>query len=62
MAKDNTGITKLPNGNYACRIYKKINGVQYDTTYRKDAETGAPFRTIAEARNYRERMRVTLQN
>lgn len=56
MAKDNTGITKLPNGNYACRIYKKINGVQYDTTYRKDAETGAPFRTIAEARNYREKM------
>ena len=56
MAKDNTGITKLPNGNYACRIFKKINGIQYDTTYRKDAETGAPFKTIAEARNYRERM------
>lgn len=63
MAKDkNTGITQLPNGNYSCRIYKKINGVQYDTTYRKDAETGAPFRTAAEARNYREKMIGILRN
>ena len=53
---DNKGIKKLNNGCYSCRIYKTIDGVVYDKCYRKDAETGEPFRTKREARDYRDKI------
>ncbi len=55
MAKtSDTGLKQLKNGNWSCRIVKKINGVQIDTTCRVDERTGSPLRTKTEARNYRE--------
>lgn len=55
MAKtSDTGLKQLKNGNWSCRIFKKINGVQIDTTCRVDERTGSPLRTKTEARNYRE--------
>lgn len=63
MARNNdVGLKQLENGNWSCRIYKKINGVQIDTSCRVDERTGAPFTTKAQARNYREYKIAQLRN
>lgn len=63
MAKtDDVGLKQLKNGNWSCRIYKKINGVQIDTTCRIDERTGAPFKTKTQARNYRNYKIELLRN
>ena len=63
MARNNdVGLKQLENGNWSCRIYKKINGVQIDTSCRIDERTGAPFTTKAQARNYREYKIAQLRN
>ena len=49
MAKKDTGVTKLSNGNWQYRIKKKLpNGMVIDTTCRLD-EDGEPFRTKTAA-------------
>ena len=63
MAKNSdVGLKQLPNGNWSCRIFKKINGVQIDTTCRVDERTGEPFTTKTQARNYREYKIAMLRN
>lgn len=53
MAKKDTGITQLKNGNWQYRIKIKLpNGTQIDTTCRLD-EDGEPFRTKTAAVNAR---------
>lgn len=55
MAKNSdVGLKQLDNGNWSCRIFKKINGVQIDSTYKIDSRTGEPFRTKSQARDFRE--------
>ena len=49
MAKRDTGVTRLSNGNWQYRIKKKLpNGMVIDTTCRLD-EDGEPFRTKTAA-------------
>ena len=49
MAKKDTGVTRLSNGNWQYRIKKKLpNGTVIDTTCRLD-EDGEPFRTKTAA-------------
>ena len=55
MARNSdVGLKQLANGNWSCRIFKKINGVQIDSTYKLDSRTGEPFRTKSQARDFRE--------
>ena len=55
MARNSdVGLKQLANGNWSCRIFKKINGEQIDSTYKIDSRTGEPFRTKSQARDFRE--------
>lgn len=63
MARNNdTGLKQLKNGNWQCRIYKKINGEQYDMLYRIDERTGLPFTTKKQARDYRDYIIAKIQS
>ena len=50
---ESTGIKQLPNKMWSCRIYKKINGKQIDSTYKIDSRTGKPFAKKSEAIDFR---------
>lgn len=55
MARSNdTGLKQLENGNWQCRIIRKIDGVQHTKLCRIDERTGLPFTTKKQARDYRE--------
>lgn len=63
MARNNdTGLKQLENGNWQCRIYKRINGVQHDKLYRIDERTGQPFTTKKQARDYRDYIIAKIQS
>lgn len=62
MAKtDDTGIYQLKNGCYAYRIVKMVNGKKFDSTRKKDAD-GNSFKTKAQARADRDRLKVELDS
>lgn len=62
MAKRDTGITQLKNGNWQYRIKKKLpNGMVIDTTCRLD-EDGEPFRTKTAAVEARMEKLVAIKN
>lgn len=62
MATNNeTGVFKLPNGNYGYRVVINRKNLKVDTTYRQD-ENGNPFKTKAAARDARERKLYELKN
>lgn len=62
MAKRDTGITQLKNGNWQYRIKIKLpNGTTVDTTCRLD-EDGEPFRTKTSAINARMAKLVAIKN
>ncbi len=62
MARNDTGLTQLKNGNWQYRIKVKLpNGTTIDTTCRQD-EDGEPFRTKTAARNARMTKLVAIKN
>lgn len=59
---ESTGIKQLPNKMWSCRIYKKINGKQIDSTYKIDSRTGKPFAKKSEAIDFRRWKIQELEN
>lgn len=63
MARNSdTGLKEYSKGKWQCRIFRKINGVQYDKLCRIDERTGELLTTKKQARDYRDYVISQLQN